>query len=201
MAPMTSSLARTDAQPNAFDQTLSTTRLLLRPLEAGDADMIWPDMTDREISKLMAWDAHTDKAQTQAFLTNEVVRRRERRGVTWAVMLGDQFCGIVSVIGIVRTHRALTFDRGELAYWVARRHQRQGIATEAARAVIPFAFAQFGLHKIVVSHHSGNMASRSLIQRLGFRHIGVQRAEFQKDGMWFDHWLYEMLAQDHHWSP
>lgn len=179
-----------------FIETIRTDRLILRPVEVTDVDLLWPDISDPEIASRMAWTAHKDKAQTLAFLEAEVARYQSEKGVTWAILLDGAFCGIISIIAVTRAHRALTFDRAELAYWIGRKFQQRGIATEAARAVIRHGFEKLGLHKLVVSHHSGNMASQALIKRLGFRHIGTQIAEFRKDGVWYDHWLYEMLDRE-----
>lgn len=183
-------------QKSPFTETLQTNRLQLRPVEVSDVDMLWPDVSDPEIAKLMAWNAHTDKGQTFEFLTGEVARSQSERGVTWAILRNDAFCGIMSIIGVKRSHRALTFDRAELAYWIGRKAQGQGIATEAGRAALRHGFERLNLHKMVVSHHSGNMASQALIKRLGFRFVGTQVSEFRKDGIWYDHLLYEMLDRE-----
>lgn len=172
---------------------LKTERLLLRPLEPADVDLIWPDISDPEISRYMAWEAHTDRAQTIDFLKNEQARRETGKGITWAIFKDDSFCGIFSLIGIVRSHRSLTYNKAELAYWLSRKYQQQGIMTEAGRRVLQFTFQELGLHKVFVSHFSVNKASENLIKRLGFRYVGEQRAEFQKAGIWYDHKLYEML--------
>ena len=172
---------------------LETERLLLRPLEPADLDVIWADISDPEISRYMAWEAHTDRAQTMDFLKNEQARREAGKGITWAIFKDNSFCGIFSVIGIVRSHRALTYNKAELAYWLGRKYQGQGIMTEAGRRVLQFAFQELGLHKIFVSHFSINKASENLIKRLGFRYVGEQLAEFQKAGVWYDHKLYELL--------
>ena len=116
--------------------------------------------------------------------------------MTWAVFKDGSFCGIFSLIGLVRTHRALTYNKAELAYWISRQHQRQGIMTEAGRRVLEFAFAELKLHKLVVSHFSTNLASENLIKRLGFRYVGEQREEFQKDDQWHNHKLYELLDSE-----
>lgn len=176
---------------------LTTERLLLRPIEAGDETLLWPDIGDPEISRLMAWGAHDTTEQTKAFVQHEIARRLSGSGVTWAIMMGQQFCGIVSLIGIQRTHRVLTYDKAELAYWIGRSHQRRGIMTEAGRAVLAFAYREVGLHKVYVSHFSVNDASRALIRRLGFRYVGTQREEFQKEGIWHDHVMYELLDHEH----
>jgi RimJ/RimL family protein N-acetyltransferase len=176
---------------------LRTPRLLLRPLQASDVDILWPDVADPEISRLMAWDAHETKEQTVTFVENEITRCEGGKGVTWAIMEEERFCGIISLIGIQRSHRALTYDKAELAYWMSRSCQRRGFMTEAGRRVLDFAFRDVGLHKVYVSHFAGNEASRALIRRLGFRYIGTQVEEFRKGGIWHDHVMYELLVREH----
>jgi len=181
-----------------LDVTLRTGRLVLRPLTLDDVDLLWPDVSDPEISRQMAWEAHTDRSHTAAFLKNEVARCETGKGITWAILKDGSFCGIVSLIGLMRTHRALTYNKAELAYWNGRRHQRQGIMTEAGQRVIQFAFGELKLHKLLVSHFSGNLASEKTISRLGFRYVGEQRQEFQKGGLWHNHKLYELLESEFH---
>jgi [ribosomal protein S5]-alanine N-acetyltransferase len=45
----------------------------------------------------------------------------------------------------------------------------QGLAQEAGRAVIVFAFEVLGLKALFAGHHPANTASRRLIEKLGFR--------------------------------
>lgn len=175
---------------------LKTDRLVLRTLELDDVDVLWPDVSDAEIARFMAWDAHTDTSQTLEFLRAEVARREAGKGVTWAIFKQDVFCGIVSLIGMIRTHRGLTYDQAELAYWLSRRVRRQGIMTEACERVLEFAFRDLRLHKIVVGHFATNRASEDLVKRLGFRWIGEQIEEFEKHGAWHNHKLYELLDRD-----
>jgi ribosomal-protein-alanine N-acetyltransferase len=150
---------------------LTTDRLLLRPLEAA------------EISRLMAWDAHRTKEQTVSFVESEIARRKTGIAVTWAILREGCFCGIVSLIGILRGHCVLTYNKAEMAYWISRSQQRRGFMTETGRRVLDFAFREVGLHKVYVSHFAENEASCGLIRRLGFRYVGTQREEFHKAGV------------------
>jgi RimJ/RimL family protein N-acetyltransferase len=184
--------------PSSPELTLRTERLMLRPLTSDDVDLLWPDISDPEISRQMAWTAHTERSQTINFIKHESERLDSGKGITWAVFKDGAFCGIFSIIGLVRKHRALTYDKAELAYWISRKYQRQGIMTEAGRRVVEFAFKELRLHKLVVSHFSNNAASENLIKRLGFRYVGEQIEEFQKDGVWHNHKLYELLASEFH---
>jgi hypothetical protein len=76
-----------------FIEEILTERLLLRPVEISDVELLWPDISDPEIAKLMAWSAHTDKAQTLEFLKGEVARYQSEKGVTWALLMDGAFCG------------------------------------------------------------------------------------------------------------
>ncbi len=172
---------------------LRTNRLTLRPMEDGDDELLWPGIADPEVSRLMAWDAHTSKDQTTSFVKHEVERWRTRRGITWVILWQGEFCGIFSFIGVMRTHRALRYDRAELAYWLLPAYRGRGFMTEAAEEALRFGFNEFKLHKVVVSHFAVNQESKKLILRLGFRFVGTQLQEFQKNAVWHDHVLYEML--------
>jgi [ribosomal protein S5]-alanine N-acetyltransferase len=182
---------------NGQNLELTTERLVLTPLTADHVELLWPDIADAEISKFMAWEAHTEKGQTADFVKGEILRRESGRGITWAVFMNGTFCGIFSIIGLVRSHRALTFNKAELAYWLSRNYQGQGIMTEAGRRVLQFAFEELKLHKLFVSHFSVNDASGNLIKRLGFRYVGEQIEEFQKNGVWYNHKLYELLEREY----
>jgi RimJ/RimL family protein N-acetyltransferase len=106
----------------------------------------------------MAWDAHSTKVQTAALVEDENARRKSGRGFTWLILHNDQFCVLVSLIGILRAHRVLTDDQAELAYWTSLSHLRGGFMNEARRRVLDFAFQDIGLHKVRVSHFAGKRA-------------------------------------------
>ena len=58
----------------------------------------------------------------------------------------------------------------ELGFHVCAEHWGKGIATEAARAVIAYAFDVLGASALFAGHHPENVASRRTLERLGFRH-------------------------------
>jgi len=57
----------------------------------------------------------------------------------------------------------------ELGVHLLPRQWGQGLAEEASRAVIKFAFANLGAKALFAGHHPANSASRHLILKLGFR--------------------------------
>ena len=178
--------------------TISTSRLLLRPIRVADAETIWPHVSDPEISLYMSWNPHRSIEETRTFIADVERRALEGGAFTWAIVEREsgRIIGLVSLIAILRTHRALRYDKAELAYWIGRPYQGRGFATEACRAIIQYAFANLSLHKITVAHDLLNDASGKLISRLGFREIGIEREHFQKNGRWVDHKIYELLESE-----
>jgi len=180
------------------NEEILTERYVLRPIRADDLPDIWPHVSDPEISRDMSWAPHSDPDETLCFLKRLESDRASDRGYTWTIRTkthGD-FCGIFSLIAVQRSHRALTYDRAELAYWCARRWQRCGVMSEVGTVVISHAFANLGINRLVVSHHVGNVASERLIQKLGFTCIGRERQAFRKNGRWIDTRYYELLRSD-----
>jgi ribosomal-protein-alanine N-acetyltransferase len=171
---------------------LKTDRLLLRPLQVADAPVLWPHLTNKEISKNMSWDAHKDISETIAFIERVKEEFEKGKSVTWGIFTNGIFCGVFSIISILRSHRSLVYDRAELAYWLAPEFQGQGIMTEAGQKIIDFAFQELKLHKIVVGHHMENKASEKLIKRLGFEFRYDEIEAFKKNGKWVDCKFYEL---------
>ena len=56
-----------------------------------------------------------------------------------------------------------------LYYAVHPEHRRQGFATEAARALVDFAFGQLRLGRVVATTEHDNAASKAVMRRLGMR--------------------------------
>jgi [ribosomal protein S5]-alanine N-acetyltransferase len=67
-------------------------------------------------------------------------------------------------------------------YWaVAPAFQKQGFATEAARAMLDYAFRQLNLSRVIATTNYDNLASQAVMRRLGMR---LERNPFP-DPPWF----------------
>lgn len=60
----------------------------------------------------------------------------------------------------------------EIGYWLGKPYWGRGYMTEAVGAVVPHAFAAFGVDRIVASVFVGNPASRRVLERCGFTWYG-----------------------------
>ena len=76
---------------------------------------------------------------------------------------------------------------GTLGYYLAREYWGRGLATEAARAFVDFAFDELGLSRIVSSVEIGNNVSKHILDKLGFRLVRHEPGERRS----FDHFALE----------
>jgi ribosomal-protein-serine acetyltransferase len=84
----------------------------------------------------------------------------------------------------------------EVGYWLAAGFQGRGIVTRACRAFVGHAFDVLGLNRVEIYCGVGNVRSRRIPERLGFKREGVlRRAEWLHDHF-IDLVLYSMLADE-----
>lgn len=69
-------------------------------------------------------------------------------------------------------------DVPELGYCIAANHWGKGYATEAARAMIDFAFEEFAVDEIRSGARVVNPASRHVLEKCGFQWTGVELHRF-----------------------
>ena len=178
------------------DYILKTARLELRPPLLGDVDALWPHVTDARITEFLAWSPHQDKSVTAGMIKALQEAQSGGKGYHWVIVLDGAIIGLTSLIDVRRAHRVWTFDRAELSYWLAPEFQGQGLATEAGRAVLSFAFERLGLHKIILGHAADNPPSGRVALRLGFKPYGRERDAFMKAGQWHDLIWYDILKDE-----
>ena len=84
--------------------TLATPRLSLRPLRDGDERLMWPHVSDPEVSRYMAWAPHADLGQTRDFVhvddvaaANVVAAQADRGGFFAANVCSGQPISILEV--------------------------------------------------------------------------------------------------------
>ncbi|CAK0746692.1 (ribosomal protein S5)-alanine N-acetyltransferase [uncultured Gammaproteobacteria bacterium] len=83
-----------------------------------------------------------------------------------------------------------------LGYWIGQPYARCGYMTAAARLAIGFAFSTLGLHRVEASCLPDNLASRALLEKLGFVQEGLARRNLLINGDWRDHLLFAVLAEE-----
>ena len=109
------------------------------------------------------------------------------------VAAGDRIIGRIALSNVVRG----PWRNANLGYWVDEAARGQGHATTAARLILGFAFGHAGLHRVQPAVMPRNTASRRVVEKAGFRLEGRADRYLQIAGVWEDHDIYAMTAEEH----
>jgi len=81
-----------------------------------------------------------------------------------------------------------------VGYWVHPDARGNGVATEAVRLVLDYAFGPLGLHRVALRAAIPNAGSRRVAVKAGMRQVGVLRGDEQLADGPCDVALYEAVA-------
>lgn len=113
--------------------------------------------------------------------------RSARRGAVIASLVRRRDTGeLVGVVNLSEVVRGV-FQSAYLSFYAHAAHARRGFLSEALRDVVRRAFHLHRLHRIEANIQPDNRASRSLVQRLGFRREGFSERYLKIGGRWRDH--------------
>ncbi|HWE64844.1 MAG TPA: GNAT family protein [Chloroflexota bacterium] len=86
---------------------------------------------------------------------------------------------------------------GEIAYGLAPRYRRRGLATRAVRLVAAWAFAQLGLRRleiVVTAQGTNGLTSRRVAEKADFVYAGIRRTHLPATGRDYEDPLYVLPA-------
>ncbi len=175
---------------------IETERLRLRPVSAGDLGdwmAVWrsPGVIDYLID-------FEDLPQED--MGREIIEWAdgifvEGSGIRWALTLKPS----KAMIGSCGFH---LFDRRhhrvEIGYELHSDYWRQGIMSEAVRAVLGFCFDRLAVHRVEADVVEGNAASAALLKKAGFSLEGIWRDRVYKRGAYQSLWQFGILKPEFH---
>jgi ribosomal-protein-serine acetyltransferase len=175
---------------------IRTPRLLIRPKQVGDGAITSAAVAETwdELHKWMRWaenrDAFTAESmeiRNRQVIASFILRESiELIGVEAATGTAVIWCGLHDL-----DWQGRQCDTG---CWVRKAAQGRGFATEAANALVRYAFGALGMRRIGLTHSAGNEASRRIAERLGFSFEGIQRdANILPGGRNADRYCYARL--------
>lgn len=105
---------------------------------------------------------------------------------------GRQLIGHISLYGIKRFPYSSAF----VGYAMDEHYTGKGIATEAVKLVIQFAFDYLNLHRIEAFIAPENKKSIRVVEKMGFQQEGLMRELLYINGKWVDHYMYALLQHE-----
>jgi len=140
-----------------------TPRLTLRTFAPADATGLAWIYSDSDVMRYIPPGTPWDQAKIERFVAVCQDRYATPGFGMWAAVLRDTPGKIVGHCGI--QHLAKT-EAVEIAWLFGKAYWNQGLGTEAARAVLAYAFEKIGLPRIVAVAEPPNGASLRIMQKL-----------------------------------
>lgn len=138
----------------------------MKPWAEGDVEDFFPIARDPLVMRCGG--APWSNDEVLEFVARQMVSQDRNGFCMWKLVLKETgeltgFCGLQPLVGT---------EEIEVGWWLASRCWHKGLATEAARRALEFAFAEAGLERVVAVVLPENEKSVAVTQRLGMRYVG-----------------------------
>jgi len=170
-------------------------QVVLREFTLADVSDVLGIVGDDQVTTWLSFDSR-DRDQAVAMIEGTLERARQEPRTEFYLAVAKQ-SDESRVIGFVRIGLS-GVQAGKLGYAIAATDWGRGYATDAARALTSYAFAELELHRVSAAIGPDNASSIALVEKLGFTREGVLRDHVYTNGAWRDSVLYSVLA--HEWS-
>ncbi|WP_417708320.1 GNAT family N-acetyltransferase [Roseibium aggregatum] len=171
-----------------------TERLMLRPLEAGDAQALHAYQSLPETARYHFWEPRSlDEIRTKLTEWVEMCRLDGEGTLAFAIerreapgLIGDASLRVTSVEAL----------QGTIGFSLNPDYKGRGYATEAAAALLKIGFEDLSLHRIFACCDARNMGSWKVMERLGMRREAHFREHARFKGGWDEEFYYAILEDE-----
>ena len=171
---------------------INTERLRLREITQEDFQAVHEYASDPEAVKYMPFGPNTEE-ETREFISRNLKNQRERPRTEYGLGIilkdEDRFIGACGIHGV-------TEIQASIGYILARRYWGHGYATEAARALVYYAFSELGVHRVYAFCDPRNLASIRVLEKVGMSLEGRLRENMIIHGEYRDSLVFGILVDE-----
>lgn len=102
---------------------------------------------------------------------------------------------LVGGVTLANVRRGIV-QAGTVGYWIGAPFAGNGYMTAALKVLLPSLFGELNLHRIEAACIPTNTASVRVLEKCGFVREGKARRYLCINGVWQDHYLFGLLADD-----
>ncbi|MGK5556798.1 GNAT family N-acetyltransferase [Actinomadura kijaniata] len=163
----------------------------LRPVLAGDLDVLDRFWTDPEVAGAFEWYGWMDPNVWRRRWTEDGLLGTDRS--TLMVCSDTETYGFVAWWKVVTARTSFCWEIGITLLPEAR---GRGVGTEAQRQLVRYLFTHTQVVRIQAGTEVDNHAERRALEKAGFTREGVMRSVTFRDGAWRDGVLYSVLRDE-----
>lgn len=169
--------------------TLTTERLILRPIMTTDASDMFEYAKRPYIGPNAGWHPHHSIDETKLIIQMFLDSARKTGLGVFAIVLKTN----MKMIGTIEIYNRIQGFKAELGYCLNDEYWGKGYIVEAAQAVLKWGFEDLKLARIEVGLFLDNHQSERVCQKLHMEYEGIQKKSYLRyDGKIFDCKIYAM---------
>lgn len=168
--------------------TLSTARLILRPLIAEDAPSIFEYAKNPKVSDFTMWEPHQTEADSKSFITDYALKfYEEGTPEPYGIILKADPAKVIGTVGCFWVSKYSQVM--ELAYAIAEPHWGKGLVPEASGALLEYCFHNLPVQRIQARCKAENKSSVRVMEKLGMSFEGTLKSlVLHRDRFWDVHY-------------
>lgn len=173
---------------------LNGNTIKIRKLKFSDAMDIYKNVKDKEVIKwTLSIPYPYPKDGAIKFIRKSHYKIKKKKSYDFGVV----FKKTNRVIGIVSfNHVDWENKNAELGCWLGKKYWRQGLMTEAVKLILKFGFKKLKLHRIFAGLFEGNIASKKLLEKCGFKLEGKIRETRYRRKKWHNELTFGILRSE-----
>lgn len=123
-----------------------------------------------------------------------LAKRQDPGGAAFFIWV-EEPRGLVGVVNLDEIVRGC-FQSAYLGYYAFVPYAGRGLMKDGLAQVITHAFKVMKLHRLEANIQPGNLPSKALVKKLGFRREGLSPRYLKINGRWRDHERWAILSED-----
>lgn len=172
--------------------TIETERLILRMWNKKDAPQLYEYAKNPNVGPHAGWKPHDNVAESRMLISTLFLAN-----MCWAII--DKEAGkVIGSIGLEEDKFRPHVKSKELGYSLSEEYWGKGIMTEAAKALICYAFETLKLDVLMIRTGDSNLRSQRVIEKCGFAYEGTLRRTYKiYDGSIREVRCYSILSEEY----
>lgn len=169
-------------------KTIITDRLIIRKPSMNDVDDIYEYAKTEYVGPIAGWLPHKSIIETKL-----IVKKFIKSKDIWVIELKELKKVIGTISLTVRSFTDVVNETLELGYAISHLFWNKGYGSEAAKAMIDFAFNNLEVKKLICSHDESNIASKKIILKNGFKLVKIDDNPKYSSNIIKRVYIYELL--------
>jgi RimJ/RimL family protein N-acetyltransferase len=180
------------------DWPVETNRLTLRPFTAADFEAVYAMRSDADVARYLYEEPMSPEEARELLARRMAATSWTHEGDWLGAAVVERASGLT--VGDAGLCWVSERDRtAEIGFTFDPRCQGKGFATEAARALVDWAFTAAGIHRVIGRTEARNGASVRVLEKLGMRREAYLVENEWVKGEWQSELVYAVLERE--WRP